>query len=95
MGLVAVEVSRAIRVIPLVAAVLLGGCSHSGRSSSDFPVDYRVVYSDVINGVHQWEVLTIHRPFDGSDLYYATNAMPSAPKATPSGGLPSAKDCVP
>ena len=82
--------SRAVAVIAVLAGLGLGGCSQGGRSSPNFPAVYRVVYSDVMNGVHQWEVLTVHRPFEGSDLYYSTVGMPTSTDEPTSGSISSA-----
>jgi hypothetical protein len=35
-----------------------------------------VLYRNDINGVRQWEVLSVRRPFDGSDLTYRTSTRP-------------------
>ena len=78
--------------MPLVAALLLGGCRQSSHSSAAFPVVYRVVYSDVTNGVHQWEVLTVHRPFEGSDLFYGTSGIPGPADLPSSGSISTATD---
>src|SRR5438552_5741296 len=40
------------------------------------PRSYVVVYRVVQNGTRHWEVLTVHRPFDGSDLTYDTPVAP-------------------
>jgi hypothetical protein len=37
---------------------------------------YVVLYQNDINGVRQWEVLSVRRPFNGSDLTYRTPTRP-------------------
>ncbi len=77
------------RPIFLVAAALavvwvLAPCSagaHRNQASrttvTALPRSYVLTYRVVQNGAQHWEVVTVHRPFDGSDLTYDT---PDAPR---------------
>ena len=76
----------------MVAALLLAGCSQPGHARAAFSAVYRVVYSDVTNGVHQWEVLTVHRPLEGSDLFYSTVGIPGPADHPSSGSISTATD---
>jgi hypothetical protein len=75
------------RPVFLVAAAvtLIGGLvscssgSHSPPAITALPRSYVVTYRVLQNGAQHWEVLTVHRPFDGSDLTYDT---PQAPRAS-------------
>jgi hypothetical protein len=48
---------------------------------------YLVLYKNDINGVPQWEVLSVRRPFDGSDLTYRTSTRPGPDARADAGTL--------
>lgn len=101
--LLAVMVAAAVAVVGLSAWLVErgGGSSavhHSGNSrantpamtvGSAFPTSYTVVYRVVRNGVHQWEVLSVQRPFQASDLVYTTAAAPGSGDRPVSGVISS------
>src|SRR6266513_3449219 len=69
---------------PVAVVAFLASCSTGARprpaaqpTITALPRAYVVVYRVVQNGARHWEVLTVHRPFDGSDLTYDT---PDAPR---------------
>src|SRR4029077_18178340 len=63
-------------------AVILASCSADAHHKqapttiTALPRSYVVTYRVTQNGSQHWEVLTIHRPFAGSDLTYDTPAVP-------------------
>lgn len=60
-------------------AIAAMSCSSGGppaRGQATLARSYVVVYSLAENGVHHWEVLSVRRPFEGSDLIYDADAAP-------------------
>ena len=62
------------------ALVACGDGSHTNPPpitiGSTYPTSYVIVYRVVRNGVNQWEVLSVQRPSQASDLVYATDGAP-------------------
>jgi len=78
----------------VVAAVgVLASCSSAGRSRhaqptiSALPHSYVVTYRVLQNASQHWEVLTVQRPFAGSDLTYDTADAPRGSDPPASGNI--------
>lgn len=75
----------------VLAAIVLASCSHSRRpaqpAGTPLPRSYVVTYRVVQNGAQHWEVLTVHRPFKGSDLTYDTPNAPLGSDPPASGNI--------
>jgi hypothetical protein len=54
---------------------------------STYPMSYVIVYRVIQNEVPHWEVLSVQRPFSGSDLTYMTSAAPHQGDTATSGNL--------
>lgn len=75
---------------PLLALLLGAACSPGGHqiaTTTALPRSYVATYRVVQNGAQHWEVLTVHRPFDGSDLTYDTPQAPTASDPPVSGNI--------
>src|SRR3954447_1506655 len=68
-------------LVAVLAAVVVTSCSAGGHAPppiTALPQSYVVTYRVAQNGAHHWEVLSAHRPFNGSDLTYDTPNAPAA-----------------
>src|SRR5881227_2977431 len=71
-------VSAVVAVIGVLASCWPGGHSRRAQPAiTALPRSYVVTYRVRQNGAQHWEVLTVQRPFAGSDLTYDT---PDAPR---------------
>jgi hypothetical protein len=81
-------------MLVMAGAAALGitalSCSASGHSApvrTTLPTSYVVVYRVAQNDVHDWEVLSMRRPFAGSGLVYDTAAAPGRGDRAVSGSI--------
>ena len=97
MGRVCARARRLFVMAGAGAIALVGvSCSGSSRPASPptaLPTSYVAVYQVTENGVHHWDVLTVRRPFDGSDLVYGTTAAPGRGDHPASGSI-STRDAL-
>src|SRR5207248_3719199 len=81
--------SALVAVVGVVASCSSDG--HSGRAAKPtitaLPRSYVVTYRVQQNGAQHWEVLTVQRPFAGSDLTYDTTDAPRGSDPPTSGNI--------
>jgi hypothetical protein len=90
----------AIVLVLAIAAGVIAWRATAGRGStvrqrngpvvavgSLYPVSYLAVYQVNENDVHLWEVLSVQRPFAGSDLTYRTTGAPGRDARAISGSI--------
>jgi hypothetical protein len=66
----------------LLGLTVTGGRAHATGPILARPTSYQVVYRVTAqNGTQSWEVLTVHRPFDSSDIVYSRD--PAVASSTP------------
>ena len=88
----------AVGVVLIVGALSSSGPSTSTDSGpgvdvgSAFPMSYVIVYRVNSNGVNQWEVLSVQRPFSASDLTYMSTVSPRPGDQPSSGNLSTTTD---
>jgi len=59
---------------------------------SAYPMSFVIVYQVSRNGVHQWEAVSVQRPFSASDLVYTTLAEPRKGDRAMSGSISTTTD---
>jgi hypothetical protein len=90
-----IGIALAVGIVVLIVAGLSGGGQPSPASGGSAGVDvgsrspssYLIVYQVDNSGAHQWEVLSVQRPFAASDLIYTTSGTPGPHDSATSGNI--------
>src|ERR1044071_6360266 len=81
------KASRLTIGIALAVVVGIASCHTTSRTLPSLPVSYAITYRLTENGVHHWEVVSMRRPFAGSDLVYDTAGPPARGDRASSGTI--------
>lgn len=79
--------ARLVCALTFVSAVACSGGAPAARAPVTLAGFYRVVYRVTQNGAPHWEVLTVRRPFDASDLTYDSPGPPRPGDVAASGNI--------